>query len=183
MPRTKARTARSQRTVGCIFTKGKKERGYLYGMIKPVVFLTCSVTIFILVACAGKKEMATESAQLIDLTGTWELRQAQNGMMPTAQYEKGNGSFFRFTPSTFEHYQNDSLARSGSYSIERDTTVRASVGLELPAGQFTHRILFKSDTTEKTFIDLRGDTLEMISGFFPVDAGSKRVFVKTAIAP
>ena len=131
------------------------------------------------IACSSKKEITSETSGALNLTGTWELRQAQNGMMPTASYEKGNGSFFRFTPSTFEEYNNDSLTRSGNYSIERDTTVSASVGLMLPPGQFAYRIIFEKDTTEKTFIDLRGDTLEMIRGFFPVDAGSRRMFVKT----
>jgi hypothetical protein len=148
-------------------------------LMRSASFLFCLTCCFVLVACSSKKEAAKESADAINLTGTWELRKAQNGMMPTAQHAPGNGNFFRFTPTTFEQYNNGALVRSGSYSLDRDTTVSASVGLELPKGQFDHRILFEKDTTEKTFIDLRGDTLEMITGFFPVDAGSRRVFVKS----
>jgi hypothetical protein len=51
--------------------------------------------------------------------------------------------------------------------------------LELPRNQFTHRLIFERDTTGKTFIDVRGDSLEVVAGFFPVDAGSRRVYVKT----
>lgn len=151
-------------------------------MIKQVAVL-CLLLILAGFACTGKKEMANEPSTSVSLTGTWELRQAQAGMMPTAEYSAGNGNRWQFTDATFQHYTDGTLSGSGSYQLVPDTTASASVGLELPPRQFKHRLILKGDTTEKTFIDLRGDTLEMISGFFPVDAGSRKVFIKTNDRP
>jgi hypothetical protein len=59
-----------------------------------------------------------------------------------------------------------------------DTKASETVGLELPKGQFTHRIVFAGDTTEKTFVDVRGREMTLVTGFFPVDSGSKQTFAK-----
>jgi hypothetical protein len=122
--------------------------------------------------------MASESSSAPDLTGTWELVEAQNGMMPNRTYAEGNGNYFTFTANSFVQYRDGTLARKGTYSLVPDTTASAFVGLELPAGQFTHRIIFAGDTTEKTFIALRGNEMTLVSGFFPVDSGSKQTFAK-----
>jgi hypothetical protein len=132
--------------------------------------------------CSTKKEIRGKTASLPDLPGTWELREAQNGMMPVKQQAPGNGNLFNFTADSFEQYEEGVIVRRGRYSLERDTTASAAVGLELPTGQFNHRIIFEGDTTDKTFIYQRGDSLEMVSGFFPVDAGSRRIFIKTNIS-
>ena len=148
-------------------------------LLRITAVLFCLTGCFIFVACSNKKETAKDPAGAINLTGTWELREAQNGMMPAAQHAAGNGNRWQFTETTFEQYTHDTLARNGSYSLVPDTTVSASVGLELPKGKFTHRIIFDRDTTEKTFVDVRGDSMTIVSGFFPVDAGSMQVYVKT----
>ena len=149
-------------------------KGFIGSILLLVVITACS---------SNKMGSADSTSATIDLAGTWELREAQNGMMPVAQHAPGNGNFFRFTATTFEHYDEGSLSRRGSYRVVPDTTASETVGLELPRGQFTHRIIFERDTTEKTFIDVRGDSMEMVSGFFPVDAGTMRVYVKTTSAP
>ena len=118
-----------------------------------------------------------------DISGIWELREAQYGMMPNKPFPPGNGTRLHFTLTTFEQYRENKLIRSGSYLLMADTTASATVGLQLPAGQFNRRIIFNQDTTEKTFIDLRGDSLTLVSGFFPVDAGAQQVFVRTGSKP
>jgi hypothetical protein len=143
--------------------------------ILPVLAL---LVLLVLVSCSSKQKMANEASSMFDLTGTWELREAQNGMMPNTTYAAGNGNYFTFTATTFEEYRDGSLARKGSYTLVPDTTASETVGLELPKGQFTHRIVFAGDTTEKTFVHLRGREMTLVTGFFPVDSGSKQTFAK-----
>jgi hypothetical protein len=131
-----------------------------------------------LFACTGKQKMAGEKAAGADLTGTWELTEAQNGMMPNAIFPPGNGTQYVFTETAFEQYRDKQLVRKGSYRLVLDTSVSATVGLVLPGGEFPHRIIFDNDTTEKTFIDVRGNKLTLISGYFPVDSGTRQTFTK-----
>lgn len=134
--------------------------------------------LILFISCSSKQKMANESSSALDLTGTWELKEAQNGMMPNRTYPAGNGSYFTFTANTFEEHRDGSLVRKGNYTLVPDTTASATVGLELPKAQFMHRIVFAGNTTEKTFIDVRGNEMTLVSGFFPVDSGSKQTFAK-----
>jgi hypothetical protein len=119
-----------------------------------------------------------------ELAGTWELRQAQGGMMPAATYPAGNGNLLKFTQTTYERYEKGSLQKSGSYQLVSDTTAAETVGLQLPAGQFNTRIVFDNDrNAQKTFVDLREGRLQVVSGFFPADGGSWQIYEKTTDAP
>jgi hypothetical protein len=140
--------------------------------------LKICLPLVLMCACSDKKLTSGETPANQTLVGSWELREAQNGMMPTATYPPGNGSRWAFTENTFEEFREGTRVRNGSYTLVADASVSETVGLELPSGQFTHRLVFNQDTTEKPFIHLRADTLEMVQGFFPVDAGSRQVFVK-----
>ena len=133
---------------------------------------------FLFLSCSSKQKMTIDSSTTLDLTGTWELREAQNGMMPNTTYAAGNGNYLTFTTTTFEEYRDGKLARKGSYTLVPDTKASETVGLELPKGQFTHRIVFAGDTTEKTFVHVRGREMTLVTGFFPVDSGSKQTFAK-----
>ncbi|HEV7329953.1 MAG TPA: hypothetical protein VGN63_02840 [Flavisolibacter sp.] len=139
----------------------------------PFIF---SFVLVIVVACNRKvnSENKTSAAALI---GTWELREDQSGMIPTRQHPEGNGDRYRFTATTYERYQNGALEKSGVYRVELDSTVQKEVGLQLPPGEFTHRIVFEDDpSAPKTFFQLNGDKLVLLSGYFPTDGGSRYTY-------
>jgi hypothetical protein len=76
-----------------------------------------------------KKDLSTNSTFMV---GTWELRQAQNRMIPTIEYSSGNGNIFKFSDSAYEKYTNENLIKSGHYILIRDASVGAEVGLAIP---------------------------------------------------
>ncbi|TKK66653.1 hypothetical protein FC093_16590 [Ilyomonas limi] len=142
---------------------------------------------FIVIICLGaisifwgscKKDVGTNAViSATSIIGTWELRQAQNGMIPTVTYPAGNGNTFKFSDSTYEKYSSGSLIASGHYILIRDTSVETEVGLLIPPGQFTNRIIFDSDfTSRKTFIDVSNNKLTFLSGYFPLDSGSNILY-------
>jgi hypothetical protein len=142
------------------------------------IFLSALCSMPLLFSCNAGKEAAHQRGTA-NLLGTWELREAQRGRMPARQLPPGSGDFFTFTKTGFEQVSNGIQSNSGAYLVMPDSTAFETVGLQLPPGQFTHRIVFKQDTADKTFIDVRGDTLILLTGFFPVDAGERRLYIKT----
>jgi len=146
------------------------------------VFVLLAAAVFGLNSCQkNKEERAVDTTQL---TGTWELRQVQAGMIPATNLAAGNGNLLTFTETTYERFANGSLQKSGTYQLLHDTTATATVGLQLPAGQFNIRLVFDNDgSTQKTFIDLREGRLQVVSGYFPTDGGSWQVYEKTTDAP
>lgn len=142
---------------------------------KYLLFFGC-VLLAVVVACTRKVNTETSS-----LVGTWELREEQSGMIPTRQHAEGNGDRYRFTASTYERYRNGALEKSGTYRIEADSTVQNEVGLQLPAGEFTQRIIFEDEpSAPKTFFQRNGDKLVLLSGYFPTDGGSRYTYQKVA---
>lgn len=142
---------------------------------------------FIVAVCLGaislfwgscKKDVSTKAViSATSIAGTWELRQAQNGMIPTVTYTAGNGNTFKFSDSTYEKCTSGSLIAGGHYMLTRDTSVETEVGLLIPSGQFTNRIIFDSDfTSRKTFIDVSNNKLSFLSGYFPLDGGSNILY-------
>jgi hypothetical protein len=113
------------------------------------------------------------------LIGTWELRQAQTGMIPNIDYPRGNGNMLIFSESSYDKYTNSSLVKSGTYTLVRDDSVEASVGLVVTRGQFKNRIIFDNDlVSPKTFIEVSNDKLTVLSGYFPLDDGSYLIYEK-----
>ena len=148
-------------------------------MQKNSLCLWLGVVLFLLIACS-KKTIAEKPFAKAALVGTWELRESQNGMKPTTQHAPGHGSRFQFTETAYEQYQNGSLVKSGSYEVVRDTTVQTEVGLDLPAGQFTNRLILANDpSAAKIFMEIEGNKLTLLSGFFPTDGGSRQTYEKT----
>jgi hypothetical protein len=143
---------------------------------KCLLFLFCAVlaTVF---AC--NRKVNTETAEAAALVGTWELREEQSGMIPTRQHPEGNGDRYRFTATTYERYRNGALEKSGEYRVEMDSTVQKEVGLQLPPGEFTQRIIFEDEpSAPKTFFQRNGDKLILVSGYFPTDGGSRHTYQK-----
>jgi hypothetical protein len=124
-----------------------------------------------------KDETAKDITNYTSIVGAWELRQVQNGMIPTIDYSSGNGNILKFSDSTYEKYTNNNLVKSGQYIIIEDTSVVAEVGLLIPSGQFTHRIIYDNDfSSHKTFIQISDNKLTFLSGFFPLDGGSNVLY-------
>jgi hypothetical protein len=118
-----------------------------------------------------------DGASSTSIIGTWELKQAQTGMIPTVDYPGGNGNKLVFSASGYEKYANGNLVKSGNYTIISDASVEASVGLVIPSGQFTNRIIFDNDlTSPKTFMEISNNRLTLLSGYFPLDGGSNMVY-------
>lgn len=146
-----------------------------------VVIICLGALIVFLSGC--EKNVAIEESTLEESTdssfiiGTWELRLAQSGMVPTIEYAAGNGNILKFSGSFYEKYLNGNLIKSGHYNVVKDTSVMDVVGLIIPAGQFTNRIIFDSDfSSRKTFIEVSNNKLTFLSGFFPTDGGSRLVY-------
>lgn len=113
------------------------------------------------------------------IIGSWELRQAQGGMIPGIEYSPGNGNVLKYFNSTYEKYTNNNLVKSGHYIIIEDNSVETEVGLVIPSGQFGHRIVYDNDfSSPKTFIQISNNTLTFLSGYFPLDGGSNISYQK-----
>lgn len=111
------------------------------------------------------------------LVGNWELLEEQVGMTPVKNYAPGNGNRLEFTRTTYKRFSKGILMMSGNYTIVSDNTVLEETGLVLPDGEFDNRIIFNKDTiATKTFINITKDKLTLLSGFFPVDGGSRIIY-------
>ena len=144
------------------------------------LFLLCLFASLALLPFCNRKTATQMNFDPAQLLGTWELRESQSGMIPTAQHAPGNGNRYRFTETTYEQYADGNLVKSGAYRVVKDTTAQTEVGLVLPAGQFTHRIIFNDDpTAAKTFFQLSAGKLILLSGYFPTDGGSRLTYEKT----
>jgi len=129
------------------------------------VYLVANIIFFI-----GCKKDGGSSNPII---GTWELRQIQADM-PTIDYSPGNGNLLIFSGSGYEKYTNGNLVKSGHYVLVSDASAEATVGLVIPPGQFTNRIIFDDDlVSSKTFVDISNNRLTLLSGSFPADGGGK----------
>lgn len=114
------------------------------------------------------------------LFGTWELREAQDGMTPNKTYVVGNGDKYKFSETAYERYTDGSLVKTGTYRVVRDTTVQNTVGLTVPPGQFTNRIVFDNNPSDpQTFYQIEAGKLILLAGYFPTDGGSRRAYEKT----
>ena len=141
--------------------------------------LTICLAVIIVSFGNCKKDIGNVEINVDSLVGSWELRQAQRGMIPTKEYAPKNGNIYKFTNSQYEKYTDGNLVQTGKYQLIRDDSVEKEVGLDVPDGQFTTRIIFDNDSVyNKTFIEITGNKLTMLSGYFPLDGGSRLVFEK-----
>jgi hypothetical protein len=131
--------------------------------------------IFLIASC--QKPVAKTLPGKKPITGKWELVQAQNGMTPAVNYKPGNGNVLVFSDSTFEQYADNQLIKKGGFIVLPDSTVSKEVGLEIEQGKFPSRIVYDNDNTApKIFVDITDSSLSFLSGFFPLDSGSKSVY-------
>jgi hypothetical protein len=137
-----------------------------------------SLGFILLLFCSCKKDGTAKGiTNSTSIVGAWEIRQVQNGMIPTIDYSSGNGNILKFSDSTYEKYTNNNIVKSGHYIVIEDDSVVAEVGLAIPHGQFTHRIVYDNDFgSPKTFFQIANNKLTFLSGFFPLDGGSNVLY-------
>ncbi|HUP12255.1 MAG TPA: hypothetical protein VM187_08595 [Niastella sp.] len=137
--------------------------------IYNVLLISC----FALAVVACKKD----NGKNYGIVGRWELAQVSGAMVPPVNYLSGNGNILEFTSSTYKHYSNGQLIKSGNYSIEEDNTVEQNVCLVMDDGRYTHRIVFDTAQSKpKTFYEIRDGKLAFISGCYAVDAGHREEY-------
>jgi hypothetical protein len=99
--------------------------------------------------------------------------------MLTTSYPAGNGTVYIFMDTSYQFYSQGVLVKSGQYRIINDNSVSSELGLVIPAGQYTRRIIFDNDSQSlKVFFQLQADSLSFVSGYFPLDGGAFRIFKK-----
>ncbi|WP_157557939.1 hypothetical protein [Niabella aurantiaca] len=111
------------------------------------------------------------------LEGKWEMRTTW-GDMPLTTYPEGNGNQLQFNNNHYVRLENNEVKKTGTFSLVKDKSAEATVGLVIPEGQFESRIIFESDPGQKVFYQFSNDTLYLLQGFFPTDGGSKTGYVR-----
>lgn len=149
-------------------------------LLLPVIIL------FVVSGCAKieSKNSIIKGQHESGISGTWELRQL-TGQIGTKQFPAGNGTTITFdeteytgTGAEFGIFGRSNFPLNGKYEIVEDGSVKESVGLEIPAGEFQQRFVLNGDTTEKFFFHLKGNQLRIMSGYFPLDSGVELVYEK-----
>ena len=54
------------------------------------------------------------------IIGKWELRKVFNPWAGTTNYPAGNGTWYVFTEKRFQHYENGTLSRQGTYYLKQE---------------------------------------------------------------
>jgi len=113
----------------------------------------------------------------LSIAGTWEIRSAQNSMIPTISYPPGNDSLLKFTNTTYAVYSKGQMIKSGTYRVVEDHSFNA---LSVSSGQFTHRIIYDGNSGGyKIFLQVTGNELRFLAGDFSVDGGSDVRYERT----
>lgn len=153
--------------------------------MKKYLYLSV-IILLIFFACAKieSKNSALKNQTDSRISGTWELRQL-TGQIGTKQFPAGNGNTITFsgneytgTGAEFGIFGRNNFPFKGDYEIVEDSSVKESVGLEIPADEFRQRFVLNSDTTEKFFFHIKGNQLRIMSGYFPLDSGVELVYEK-----
>jgi len=136
-------------------------------------------SIMLLFNSCRKDNTINNATNATAIIGTWELEHAQISTNPIINYPLGNGNIIQFKDSLYAKYTNGNIVKSGYYVIIQDTSVVSEVGLIIPAGKFTNRIIFDNDLiSKKTFIQILNNKLTFLSGFFPTDGGSDISYIR-----
>ena len=150
-------------------------------MKKIIPFIVFIALTAFLTNCKKKNSNKDELAG--SFIGTWELRQTSAAMNPTINnYPPGNGKILKLTETGYELLEAGQLIKKGNYTIVADATVKTSVCLEFPEGQFTHRIIYDGDnSSEKQFLQVTGNKLSIVAGCYAVDAGHRSDYEKLSV--
>lgn len=134
------------------------------------------LVLFMLIISGCKKGTSVDDMGLI---GSWQLVERSGGMNPEVFHPAANEEVLKFANSNYKLYHNDILANTGFYAIAEDSTVEQEVCLVFANNYYSRRIDFSGmDNSGKTFYNLNGDTLRLISGCYAYDAGSTKVYAR-----
>ena len=153
--------------------------------MKNKILIVGLFSIYLFIAACNKEEAIEQTEQktivgkvhLPAIVGTWELRHIAG--MAQRNYAKGNGNIIVFTDSTYQRFMDGIMYNSGRYLLVKDTTASKTTGTGVPAGKFTHQIIFQNSLSSfSTFIEVDDKTLMLLSGYFPLDSGSLSTYEK-----
>ena len=137
----------------------------------------CLVILMIVFISCSSNPVNKSSVTMKEIQGSWEMREQVSSMRTT--YPAGNGNRLLFADDTYQKFEKGTLVQSGQFRIIPDSTASREVGLELNPGEFTRHIIFDNDTSSpKTFFQITGNKLVLLSGFFPSDAGVQTTYEK-----
>ena len=140
--------------------------------MKSLIFSVCLFVLSVAFTSCQKGETTNTNLAATSIVGSWELRTMQGGMLPARELAPGNGTILHFTDTHYTKYENNTAVQTGTYAIIEDSTVSKTVGLVMPPGKSSHRIILKNDANMRsTFIDIEGDKLSLVWGYFPLDYG------------
>ena len=156
--------------------------------MKNSIALISFAFLFVLMPCCSRNDSAyiieTEIKNQNSIVGTWELRNTVSQIGPV-NYLPGNGSTLTFRDSTysianagFTPFTGTNQPDEGTYLITSDSTVVTSVGIEVPEGEFRHRIIPNNDSSNKIFFEITGNKLVILAGYFPLDSGIQLTYEK-----
>ena len=149
--------------------------------MKQILYI---VLLTVIVNGCSKNNVPNTTDNVSTLQGAWELRIEQGGMSMPLHYAPGTGNFITFHSNNYLSYKNGSQDKKGIFALVDDSTVTEKVCLQLPENEFTQRIVFDNDTTDrKVFFNVSNDTLTLLSGCFAIDAGSSKIYVKSNPVP
>ena len=133
-----------------------------------------SIMVIIFIGCSSNSAVKSSEPKQ-EIQGSWEMREQVSSMRTT--YPAGNGNRLQFADDAYQKFENGALVQSGAYKIISDSTASREVGLELKPGEFNQAIIFDNDTSApKTFFQITGNKLVLLSGFFPSDAGVQTTY-------
>lgn len=131
------------------------------------------------IGCSKKDKDFDEGDINAPLLGTWELRKQEGNF--TINYPAGNDTVLKLAASKYERYSNGQLVKSGSYSLVADDSCEETVGWLIAPGEFTQRIVFDNDISgDKEFLQVKGNKLTFLKGYFPLDGGTSSQYEKVA---
>ncbi len=103
---------------------------YKIAHMRKLAFLLLSIGFVIATNSCKKSHTAAAN---VTLQGTWELTSV-SGMGGTTNVQAGLGNACNFSNGTFREYSNNSLARTGSYTITSSPGVPASGTIDFNNG-------------------------------------------------
>jgi len=130
-------------------------------------FVFCCIGVLLLFPGCKKYNSETNTS----VQGVWELRLVSGSFQ--INYPTGNGRTLTFNGNNYEIRENGLITHSGQFEIIPDNTAANSTCLNIPADQYTDRIVYDNNlNAAKVFFELSGNKLTTVSGCFAIDAGS-----------
>ena len=145
--------------------------------MKHIILTICLYT-FIIFFAGCKKDNTNQTFDISTIVGSWELRQAQSGMIPGSNYSPGNSNILKFTSTDYQLYSNG-LVKSGKYIIVMDPTSVTGECIDITSGQYLNRIIFDNNRNDSKRIEITSNNkLTFLSGCAALDSGSYSEYEK-----